>query len=240
MCHIEQCSSFPSGDAGALFQDREISGYRFGDDASDRCIAVLPDIYGCTSFYRGFAAHLAARGAVVDLIRTFEDLGKLAEHTREAAFERRHRLKDRTFVDAFERYARRRGIGGVVGFCIGGLFVYELARRNLPAALVSFYGFPQGLPNQEAVDVPLTYLDTVTTPHLTLFGAEDDLISEEVQTRLAGIGQRQPACQVRVFTGSGHGFLTDLDGADAGRRDNAAKALALCEEALFATARTAA
>nr|ADQ90214.1 putative dienelactone hydrolase [Stutzerimonas stutzeri] len=240
MCHIEQCGSFPSGDDGALFHDGEISGYRFGDGAADRRIAILPDIYGCTSFYRGFAAHLAARGAVVDLIRTFEDLGELAEHTREAAFKRRHRLKDRTFVDAFERYGRRRGISGVVGFCIGGLFVYELARREFPAALVSFYGFPQGLPNQEVLDAPLTYLDTVTTPHLTLFGAEDDLISKEIQTLLSAIGERQPACRVRVFEGSGHGFLTDLDATDPHRRDNAAKALALCEEALFTTARAAA
>src|SRR3546814_16692289 len=93
MCHIEQCSSFPSGDAGAFFDEGEVSGYRFGDDASDRRIAILPDIYGCTSFYRGFAAHLAAKGAVVDLIRTFVDLGDMAEHTRAAPCERRHRLK---------------------------------------------------------------------------------------------------------------------------------------------------
>lgn len=236
MCHIDPNGFFPRSPEGEPFRQGAISGYRFGEATSTRRRAILPDIYGCTPFYKGFAAHLAGHGARVDLIDTFDGLGELPERTRERAFERRHRLKDVAFLALFEAYARREGIGGVVGFCIGGLFVYELARRDLPAAMVSFYGFPQGLPNQDALDPPLTYLDSVSRPHLSLFGGQDTLVPADVRDQLRHVSDRQPACQMRVFAGSGHGFLADLDSEDPRQRENAIKALKLCEEVLFAAA----
>ncbi|WOF45885.1 dienelactone hydrolase family protein (plasmid) [Sphingopyxis indica] len=238
MCHTEKSGFFALTADGEPFHDDGISGFRFGEVVSDRRVAILPDIYGCTPFYKGFAAHLAALGAKVDLIDIFDGLGDLPEQTRERAFERRHRLKDRAFLDRFEAYARRAKVNGVVGFCIGGLFVYELARRDLPAALVSFYGFPQGLPNQDALDTPLTYLGDVTRPHLSLFGEQDELVPVPVQQQLRAVAERQPACRMTMFAGSGHAFLADLDSAEPRRRDNAIEALRLCEEALFATAPT--
>jgi carboxymethylenebutenolidase len=69
--------------------------------------------------------------------------------TREAAFARRAKLRDRTYVGAIESFARQHETTGVVGFCLGWLYAFELARRGLPAMLASLYGFPQGMPAAE-------------------------------------------------------------------------------------------
>ncbi|TDJ68191.1 MAG: carboxymethylenebutenolidase 2 [Proteobacteria bacterium] len=231
MCHGEKSPAFPDPSPSSLYRD-DIQAMVFGSPDAAHKVAILPDIFGCNPFYQGFATHLAARGARVYLIDIFAGLGDLPKATREAAFERRHKLKDRVFVDAFEQFLANEKLAGVIGFCLGGLYVFELARRNVAGALVAFYPFPQGLVNQDALDVPFDYLPSVATPHTVLIGDADASVSPEHIARLRDIAADNPALDLNVFETSGHGFLADLAADDELKRSNAERALARCEAVL--------
>ncbi len=231
MCHGVASPAFPKVPSFRPYA-KQIQASVFGDSGASRRLAVLPDIYGANPFYQGFAAHLAARSCVVYLIDTFAGLGDLPKASREAAFERRHRLRDREFVDAFAEFVSTEAITGVVGFCLGGLYVFELARRNVPCNLVAFYPFPQGLANQNALDVPFDYLEKVEKRHTVLVGTQDASLGPENLARLQQVAQRNRAVDLHVFEGSDHGFLADLAEEQEHRRANASHALALCEQVL--------
>ncbi len=231
MCHGEASAALPDPDAFEPYTSG-IQAAVFGAGPARRKVALLPDIYGCNPFYQGLATQLSRCGARVYLVDTFAGLGDLPKATREAAFQRRHRLKDREFVDRFVEFARREGIDGVAGFCLGGLFVFELARRDLDAALVGLYPFPQGLENQDPVPVPFDYLADVTRSHTILVGTDDASLGPEHLERLRGVALASDALDLHVFDGSGHGFLGDLDSDDAALRTNAERALETTVRAL--------
>ncbi len=231
MCHGEKSPAFPDPGAASPYS-KDIQAMVFGSPDAARQIAILPDIFGCNPFYQGFATYLAARGARVYLIDTFAGLGDLPKATREAAFERRHTLRDRDFVDAFEDFILAEKLDGVIGFCLGGLYVFELARRNIASALVAFSPFPQGLENQDALDVPFDYLPNVDTPHTVLIGDADGSVGPEDIARLRNIAADNSAVDLHVYETSGHGFLADLAADDGLKCSNAKQALARCEAVL--------
>ncbi len=228
MCHNDVAHGLP--EPGAFtYAKGEISSYVSGPDHSAKRLAVLTDIYGCNTFYRAFATRYALQGFKVSLVDIFAEFGELAAPTRELAFERRHKLRDKAFIDALEIYLKGANINSVIGFCFGGLCVYELARRDFPASMVSIYGFPQGLTNQDPLPVPLTYLAGVSRRHLSLVGGADVTIPAQYVKQLSEIAGTNPAVGVRVFEQSGHGFMGDLAHEDKARRDIALEALAACD-----------
>src|SRR5580698_4612829 len=130
MCHGVASAAFPAV-GKYVTTTAEPFSLAFGDSVARVRIAILPDIYGPGPFYQGLATYLAERGAFVQLMDPFHELGPMTEPSREAAFARRDGLRDRAYVDGFERFAREQRITSVVGFCLGGLYVFELARRGL-------------------------------------------------------------------------------------------------------------
>ncbi|MEO0423536.1 MAG: dienelactone hydrolase family protein [Pseudomonadota bacterium] len=235
MCHGKAVAAFPPPVLGEAVTDGGISAYRWPQAAADKRIAILPDIYGCNPFYQGLAGHLAERGAEVHLIDTFAGLGELAEMTREAAFARRHQVRDKAFLDLAQSYLGAHQITGVIGFCLGGLYVFELARRGVDAALVGLYGFPQGLPNQDALDAPFDYLHEISTPFTMLLGAEDAAVGPENIQRLQARAPDLPAMALTVYDGVGHDFLPLLDSDEPAKRAVAEDALARLDAALLKT-----
>ena len=231
MCTANPVSSFPPPDDGIQIDD-PLAALYFGSEDARSSVAILPDIYGCNAFYRSLATHLAKKGFGVFLLNPFHEFGELSEPTREAAFERRNKIKDRAYVDDLEQFLVQRRVGGVVGFCLGGLYVFDLVRRELPANLVAVYPFPQGLANQDPLAVPFDYLPDVTTPHTVVIGDQDHLLGPENIVRLRQISRRNSAMTLHEFKGSGHGFLADLDEKDPVRRDNAVRAMAILEQAI--------
>jgi carboxymethylenebutenolidase len=229
MCHGAACAAFPSPGKYVTTSVEPFS-FAFGNAGEELRIAILPDIYGPNLFYQGLATYLAERGALVHLMNPFHEFGTLSEPSREAAFARRHRVRDRAYVDSFEHFAQQQRLTSVVGFCLGGLYVFELARRGLPVSLVSLYGFPQGLANADPLPVPFDYLDGLSHRHVAVFGDEDHSQSPDEFRRLAEISDRTPGFELHVFRGSGHGFLGDLDGDNPARVKNARSALAIVEE----------
>ncbi len=234
MCHDTVNSALP---AAGIFAQRSglVSAFVIGPDSASHKIAILPDIYGCNAFYRGVATKFSLQGAQVFLVNPFAELGELAEATREAGFERRHKLRDAEFIARLIPFIAQEKITAVVGFCLGGLYVFELARQNVGARLVSFYGFPQGLVNADALAAPLSYLESVTRPHVCLFGTDDPGIPIEHVRAVEEIATRNAAIKATVFQGSGHGFLNDLDHDDEHLHSNAKHALALCEAEIFSS-----
>lgn len=237
MCLTQAPAAFPST-AMSTFRG-EVSGYACGGDDASMRIVVLPDIYGCSPFYRSLAARYAAKGARVFLVDPFIEVGELPEATREAAFARRHSLRDKALVDALERWFSVERITGVLGFCLGGLYVFELARRGATPALAGLYGFPQGMPNDDPLPVPFDHLRDIRTPFTMLMGAEDAPVGPAVVARLAAMAPEVPAMALTVYPDVGHNFLADVDSDDAGKRGIAEDALRRMDSAMLAPSRVA-
>ena len=232
MCYQKAVKALPEPAPAGIFNDL-VSGFAWGDATADNRIAVLPDIYGCNPFYRGLSTRYAQMGARVFLIDTFAGLGDLAEVTREAAFARRDKVRDGEFLDQFQSFVASQGITGVIGFCLGGLYVFELARRGIDAELVGLYGFPQGLPNQDALATPFDYLSSVTKRHTMLLGREDDVVGLENIVRLEEVAANNAAIDLKIYENVGHNFLPELDSDDPAKRAVAEDALQRCDAALI-------
>ncbi len=209
MCHSEAIASFPPP-APAQHYAGTVDGFVFGSHGGSR-IAILPDIYGCNDVYKGLATHLANRGSRVYLVDIFAGLGHLTEATREAAFARRQKVSDKAFVDRFEQFVRDESINSVIGFCLGGLYVFELARRGVKARLLGLYGFPQGLANNDPLPVPFDYLSTVSQPFTMLLGAQDESVGTANIEKLEALAPSCPAMTLTVYPEVGHNFLPLLD-----------------------------
>jgi carboxymethylenebutenolidase len=210
MCHTTSSSFFPEpGPVSAV--TGVIEGFVHGSDDAEARIIVIPDIFGCGPFYQGLAAHLAAKGARVFLVDPFSRWGELTDTSREAAFARRAKLRDSTFLDELSAFATENRVTGILGFCLGGLYVFELARRGVSAELIGLYGFPQGLPNQDAIPVPFDYLETIEKPFTMFMGRDDTSVGSENLDRLATLAPSVPAMHLVMFDGVGHGYLAGLD-----------------------------
>ncbi len=231
MCHGAASAYFPAPEPKGSVSGA-MESLVFGDSNADKKIVLIPDIYGPNAFYQGLATRLAGKGACVYLVNPFAGLGELPEATREAAFARRHEVRDRQCVDSLEQFCADQGVTGVVGFCLGGSYVFELSRRGARQNLVGFYGFPQGMENQDPLDKPFDYLSTTTTPQLCLMPGQDQSVGVDNVVKLAEVAAANDAIDLHVYTESGHGFLADLDSDDAVLRSNAEQALARCEQAL--------
>lgn len=233
MCHDTVPSLFPRAHATGRI-DGAVSASRYAGASNGPRLLVLPDIYGCNGFYRGYAAYLAEQGASeVLLVDPFAAFGELPQATREAAFQRRHRLADRAFVKNLIAFIESQRIDGVVGYCIGGLFVFELARQQVVSRLVAYYPFPQGLENHDPVDVPFDYLPEVRSRHTVIVGDNDTLLGAQNLLQLESQARANEAIDLHVMKGAGHGFLADLESVDAGRAAMARQALLIGTNTLF-------
>lgn len=232
MCHGHAIAAFPAATEAEIYTDI-VSGYLWKKAETNHRIAILPDIYGCNPQYKGLATRFHNMGAEVYLIDTFAEFGDLHEMTRELAFERRHKVKDTAFINRFEEFLNRKNITGVVGFCLGGLYVFELARRNVDATLIGLYGFPQGMPNQDPLPIPFDYLPSVTKRHTMLLGYNDPVIGEDNIDRLSNMAPDLSCLNLKVYNGVGHNFLALLDSENTAEVAIAKDALEICDTELF-------
>lgn len=231
MCHGQASASFPVPEIKGEISGG-MDGLHFGDDSAIKRLAIIPDIYGPNEFYQGLSTRLANKGCKVYLTNPYHEFGELPEITREAAFARRNKVKDKSFVDRFQAFCDAENIHGVIGFCLGGYYVFELARRNVSQDLVGYYGFPQGFQNEEPLQVPFEYLGEIEKKHTSLMPGQDMSVGMENVDRLKELAEINPGLQLSVYDESGHGFLADLDSEDAILRDNAWDSLSTCETAL--------
>ena len=229
MCHDTTPSSLPSPGNYQLCNSQGLKYWDFTNNKdSEVSVALLTDIYGCNEFYQSMSTLFAEQGWQSHLIDLFSDLGELPEVTRDAAFERRHKLRDQDACDLIAQYIIDNNITAVVGFCLGGNFVFELARRNVKVNLIAYYPFPAGLPNENGLDPAFDYLEQLQTEVTVLIGDDDDRVGLDNVTKLNDISESNSALTVNVYPHSKHGFLEDLDSTDPVLKRNAKHSLEAC------------
>lgn len=232
MCHKEPLTHFGE-QLPAKSIEEEVSALVYGEGRAARKIAVLPDIYGLTPFYQGFSSFLARHGAEVHLVNPWQPFGELPESTREAAYERRHMLRDTAYCNQLALYIDRIGFDAVIGFCIGGNFLLELVRGGYRGISSAVYPLPWGMSNVDALDPAFDYMGHLPHPVTILMGEEDSLAGADNIRRLQDVCGSNPALTLHLYPKSNHGFLTDIDSGDELLRANAYHALEVIVQTVF-------
>lgn len=232
MCHQDKINFFGEIGVGKEFS-AEIDGLVFPGGPAGRTVAVLPDIYGLTDFYKGYASYLSGFGAKTFLTNPWSAFGDLADSTREAAYERRHLLKDKEHCDQLEAFLAREKVDAIIGFCIGGNFVLELARRGFDGTIIAIYPLPWGMANQDEIQAAFEYMPALSTQVTILMGEADHLAGPENIKKMKGIVAENESLTMHLYEGSNHGFFTDIDGIDEKLKDNARKAIDSVSKILF-------
>ena len=232
MCHTQKIAWFGETEPGDPFSS-DVEGLRFDRGDPQRNVAVLPDIYGLTDFYKGYASWLSGHGARVFLTNPWALFGELPEQTRDAAFERRHKLKDAEHCDNLEKFLNAYDIDAIVGFCIGGNFVLELARRGYDGTIISVYPLPWGMANQDAIAPAFDYMPALEQGITVLMGEADYLAGPDNIVRLIEICAANEHLDLHLYPGSNHGFFTDIDGDDDALRENARNGIETVNSILF-------
>jgi carboxymethylenebutenolidase len=224
MCHTEKIDYFGEPLNHSEFSG-DVNGLVFGGNEAGKRVAVLPDIYGMTDFYKGYASYVAGFGARTYLTNPWSEFGDLPEPTREAAYERRHKLRDRQHCDHLESFLANEKIEAVVGFCLGGNFVFELARRGYAGILIAAYPLPWGMANQDEIAPAFEYMPNLDKEVTILMGEADHLAGPDNIQKLGDIVAANAKLTMHLYEGSNHGFFTDVDGSDEKLRGNAQDAI---------------
>jgi carboxymethylenebutenolidase len=229
MCHTNKISLFGNAIAPEPLDDG-VEGLQYQGADATRRIAVLPDIYGLTDFYKGYASYVASQGTTSFLINPWAPFGELPEMTRDAAYERRHKLRDKKHCDELEQFLGRAQIDTIIGFCIGGNFAFELARRGYHGTVIAIYPLPWGMDNADPIAPAFDYMQTLDTNVTILMGGADQLAGPANIGRLQRAVEKNDKLTLHLYAGSDHGFFTDVDGSDESLKNNAMNGIRVVTE----------
>jgi len=232
MCHTQKVEYFGDLRDCTAFSGH-IDGLVFADSAPGRRIAVFPDIYGLTDFYKGYASYISGFGAHTFLTNPWSAFGELAAPTREAAYERRHKLRDREHCDQLEQFLEMENIDAIVGFCIGGNFVFEMAKRGFDGTIIAIYPLPWGMANEDEITPAFEYMPLLEKDVTILMGAADHLAGSDNIRKMEDIVASNTHLTMHLYDRSNHGFFTDIDGDDEKLKSNAQDAIDRITQILF-------
>ena len=232
MCHTKKIEFF-----GELLDANEfkgeVDGLVYDKGESHKRIAVLPDIYGLTDFYKGYASYVAGFGARTYLTNPWSEIGELSEPTREAAYERRHKIKDKEHCERLAKFLASERIEAIVGFCIGGNFAFEMARFGYAGTIIAVYPLPWGMANQDEITPAFEYMPTLEKEVAILMGDADHLAGPDNIQKMRDIVAANSKLTMHLYEGSNHGFFTDIDGDDDNLKANAKDAIDKVTKILF-------
>ena len=232
MCHSERIAFF--GELGESTEHNgEVYSLLFGSGKAGKRVAVLPDIYGLTDFYKSYASYLVGFGARVFLANPWNEFGELAESTRERAYERRHLLKDKAYCDQLESFLLREKVDAIVGFCIGGNFAFEMAQRGFAGTIIAIYPLPWGMDNKDAITPAFEYMPELSKDVTILMGEADHLAGPGNIVKMKDIVAGNAHLTMHLYERSNHGFFTDIEGDDAQLQQNARAGIETVNKTLF-------
>jgi carboxymethylenebutenolidase len=175
-------------------------------------VMVLTDIWGMSPFYDDLTARLAQAGFTAVCPEYFFRQGDLPERVIEEA--RARRLKTTTAgamadyndtIEWLKTQAATTEKVGVVGFCLGGTYVFLLNADRDDTVGVAYYGFPK---DPAATPQPLDVMDKMKAPLLGFWGENDPAVGmPNVEAFDKGLTAAGVDHKFTVFEGIGHGFL---------------------------------
>jgi carboxymethylenebutenolidase len=224
MCHPEVPAGTPIPDVSAIEEAVPLGGgermpglLALPNHLPAPAVLIINDIYGRSPFYESLARRLAQAGLVGFTPEFFFRLPPIPERTLEHARARRGKLDDVRALDDLSRaidwLAARDEVGGrpvgIIGFCMGGTFVLNLAAlKPKVAAAVCYYGFPAAGGAPGGAPKPLDQVGDMKAPLLGFWGEEDAGVGmdnvESLRRKLAAAGKDH---EFHVYPGLGHGFL---------------------------------
>jgi len=178
-------------------------------------VLIIHDVFGANDFYQDLARRLAHEGFAALLPDFFVRQGLLPAQTREAALARAPHLDASTTMKDvahtlrwLEQQNGTTGRVGVVGFCMGGtLALLSAGRHPVPAAVVSFYGFPTGRAGWP--DRPLDEVERLEAPVLAFWGDQDHGVGmDNVAAYETAVIKAGKQVETVIYAGLPHGFLT--------------------------------
>lgn len=230
MCHTKQIEYF-----GNILDYKnftaEVDGITF--EGSGRNIVVLPDIYGLTDFYKSYASYLSRQGSTVHLVNPWSGLGGEPTLSREEAYARKNKLKDFSYCNRVEKYLKANDIDAILGFCLGGNFSLEMARRGYSGTNISIYPLPWGMDNQDKLIPAFDYMPSLNKEVHIFMGEADHLAGPDNVKKLVSIADGNENLSLNLYEGSNHGFFTDLDSDNEKLIDNAIDAIERVNKILF-------
>lgn len=186
------------------------------------CI-LLPDIFGPSPFYHAIARRLAHNGISTTMVDLAVRFGAIADASRAEGLKRLSNLNEPQMIDDLKGAIDALGLNadriGVMGFCIGGMIALDLAARRRDLAVVSYYGFPNGVnfppdvpaPNRVPAPKPIDLANRIAGPILAFWGDQDYSVPGEVIENFgAAMSANDVDYRAIVYPGAGHGFLQGL------------------------------
>ena len=192
-------------------------------------IVVHPDVGGLRPLFEDMARRLATHGFAVVVFEPFASQPAESLTSVEARLGAIRELDDDQQVEIMDAAADLMVVEddvsrvSVIGFCMGGHYVFKAAAGDRFDAAVAFYGM---LRTPDAWDgpghriAPLAVAGTVA-PTLAIFGTNDPWTPAADIDALRAAWAQRPDCEIAVFEGAEHGFVHDPD-RDAHRAEDAA------------------
>ena len=192
-------------------------------------VVLHPDVGGLRPLYSDMARRLATHGLAVCAIEPFAGI---AEPDRASVEQRLASVKDLDDAQQLEMLESAAnllvvedGVSRVcvLGFCMGGHYVFKAAAGDRFDAAVAFYGMlrtPDAWAGPGHSIEPLAVAGEMC-PTLAIFGSADPWTPPADIDALRAAWSSRPDCEIVVIEGGDHGFVHDPD-RDVHRADAAA------------------
>ncbi|MDQ1433771.1 MAG: carboxymethylenebutenolidase [Actinomycetota bacterium] len=194
-------------------------------------VVLHPDIGGLRPLFEDMARRLATHGLAVSVIEPFAGLSEPPGSTVEARMAQVKDLDDTQQMDMLTAAGDLLVVEddvsrvSVLGFCMGGHYVFKAASLDRFDAAVSFYGM---LRTPEAWRGPGHRIEPLEVaadmvPTLAYFGSNDPYTPAADIEALRAAWSGRTDCEIVVVEGAEHGFVHDPE-RDVHRPEDAARA----------------
>jgi carboxymethylenebutenolidase len=194
-------------------------------------LVLHPDIGGVRPLFEDMARRLATHGLAVCVVEPWAGVPAAELTSLEARMNHVKDLDDSQQMDILAAAANRLVVDddvtrvSILGFCMGGHYVFKAAADDRFDAAVSFYGMvrtPDGWQGPGHRIEPLEVAAQMA-PTLAYFGSNDPYTPAADIEALREAWRGRTDCEIVVVEGAQHGFVHDPD-RDVHRADEAAQA----------------